>query len=123
MLFERAALSKNPESVIASELAQLRDGHMTPDLVFRDPYLLDLLDLKGACTNSASSLSGLRAGAAAGSSSASRSSLVRCSQSSKSARAVAGRTSRPSWCRTLSPFEGCLQHTSTVGENGLNARV
>ncbi len=48
MLYQRTALSKKPKAVIASEIAQLRDGHMTPDLVFRDPYLLDLLGLKGA---------------------------------------------------------------------------
>ena len=48
MLFQRTALSRKPKSVIASEIGQLRDGHMTPDLVFRDPYLLDLLGLKGA---------------------------------------------------------------------------
>ena len=36
------------ESVIAAETARLRDGQMTPDLVFRDPYLLDLLGLTGA---------------------------------------------------------------------------
>jgi predicted nuclease of restriction endonuclease-like (RecB) superfamily len=48
LLFQRTALSKRPKSVIAKELAQLRDGTMSPDLVFRDPYLLDLLDLKGA---------------------------------------------------------------------------
>jgi len=48
MLFQRTALSRKPKSVIAAELAQLRNGHMTPDLVFRDPYLLDLLGLAGA---------------------------------------------------------------------------
>jgi predicted nuclease of restriction endonuclease-like (RecB) superfamily len=48
MLFQRTALSRKPKAVIASEIGQLRDGHMTPDLVFRDPYLLDLLGLKGA---------------------------------------------------------------------------
>ncbi len=48
MLFQRTALSKKPKTVIASELAQLRDGHMSPDIVFRDPYLLDLLGLTGA---------------------------------------------------------------------------
>jgi len=48
MLFERTALSKKPESVISTEIARLRDGHMSPDLVFRDPYLLDLLGLTGA---------------------------------------------------------------------------
>jgi hypothetical protein len=48
MLFERTALSRKPESVISAEIARLRDGQMTPDIVFRDPYLLDLLGLMGA---------------------------------------------------------------------------
>ena len=48
MLFQRTALSKNTEAVISSEIAQLRDGRMTPDAVFRDPYILDFLGLKGA---------------------------------------------------------------------------
>lgn len=48
MLFERTALSKNSEEVVRQELATLRDGRMTPDLVFRDPYLLDFLGLSGA---------------------------------------------------------------------------
>ena len=49
MLFERTALSKNSEELIRQELATLRDdGRMTPDLVFRDPYLLDFLGLSGA---------------------------------------------------------------------------
>jgi predicted nuclease of restriction endonuclease-like (RecB) superfamily len=48
MLYQRTALSKKPEAVISAEIAKLRDGQMTPDLVFRDPYLLDLLGLTGA---------------------------------------------------------------------------
>lgn len=48
MLFERTALSKNSEEVVRQELATLRDGRMTPDMVFRDPYLLDFLGLSGA---------------------------------------------------------------------------
>jgi predicted nuclease of restriction endonuclease-like (RecB) superfamily len=48
MLFERTALSKNSKEVISSEIANLRDGRMTPDAVFRDPYFLDFLGLKGA---------------------------------------------------------------------------
>ena len=48
MLFERTALSKNSADVVQRELASLRDGRMTPDLVFRDPYLLDFLGLSGA---------------------------------------------------------------------------
>jgi predicted nuclease of restriction endonuclease-like (RecB) superfamily len=48
MLFERTALSKRPKAVVAAEIAKLRDGQMTPDLVFRDPYFLELLGLRGA---------------------------------------------------------------------------
>lgn len=48
MLYQRTALSKKPESVISAEIGKLRDGQMSPDTVFRDPYLLDLLGLKGA---------------------------------------------------------------------------
>lgn len=48
MLFERTALSKSSEEVVRKELATLRDGRMTPDLVFRDPYLLDFLGLSVA---------------------------------------------------------------------------
>jgi predicted nuclease of restriction endonuclease-like (RecB) superfamily len=48
MLFQRTALSKKPQAVIAAEIDRLRDGQMSPDIVFRDPYLLDLLGLKGA---------------------------------------------------------------------------
>ena len=46
MLYERTALSKKPEELAKSELAALRDeDRMTPDLVFRDHYLLDFLGL------------------------------------------------------------------------------
>ena len=48
MLYERTALSKKPDTVISAEIAKLRDGQMSPDLVFRDPYLLDLLGLQAA---------------------------------------------------------------------------
>ena len=49
MLFERTALSKKPEKLAAIELKALREeDKLTPDLVFRDPYLLDFLGLKGA---------------------------------------------------------------------------
>ena len=48
MLYQRTALSRKPEAVISAEIAKLRDGQMSPDTVFRDPYLLDLLGLKGA---------------------------------------------------------------------------
>lgn len=48
MLFQRTAVSKRPKAVISAEIDKLRDGRMSPDTVFRDPYLLDLLGLKGA---------------------------------------------------------------------------
>lgn len=45
-LFLRSAIAKRPEGVIARELSHLREGgQMTPDLVFRDPYMLDFLGL------------------------------------------------------------------------------
>jgi len=47
MLFERTALSKKPDKLIRQELEALRaEDRLTPDLVFRDPYLLDFLGLK-----------------------------------------------------------------------------
>lgn len=49
MLYERMALSKKPSQVIENELQALREtDRLTPDLVFRDPYLLDFLGLAGA---------------------------------------------------------------------------
>jgi predicted nuclease of restriction endonuclease-like (RecB) superfamily len=47
MLFQRTALSRNTKAVISAELTGLREGRMTPDIVFRDPYFLDFLGLKG----------------------------------------------------------------------------
>ena len=45
-LYLRSAVAKKPEGVIAKELSHLREGgQMTPDLVFRDPYMLDFLGL------------------------------------------------------------------------------
>ena len=47
MLFERTALSKKPAKLMAMELKKLREeDKLSPDLVFRDPYLLDFLQLK-----------------------------------------------------------------------------
>lgn len=46
MLYERTALSKKPELVAQAELELLRkDDQLTPDLVFRDPYVLEFLNL------------------------------------------------------------------------------
>jgi predicted nuclease of restriction endonuclease-like (RecB) superfamily len=47
MLFERTALSRKPSKLAEMELNQLREADkITPDLVFRDPYILDFLGLK-----------------------------------------------------------------------------
>ena len=48
MLYQRTALSKNSKEVISAELGGLRAGRVTPDTVFRSPYFLDFLGLKGA---------------------------------------------------------------------------
>jgi predicted nuclease of restriction endonuclease-like (RecB) superfamily len=47
MLYQRTALSKQPQALIEAEIDRLREGQMSPDTVFRDPYLLDLLGLQG----------------------------------------------------------------------------
>ena len=45
-LFERTAISKKPEETIRQDLQALRnEGRFSPDLAFRDPYLLDFLGL------------------------------------------------------------------------------
>jgi len=47
MLFERTAISRKPDKLIAQELKELRqEDKLTPDIVFRDPYLLDFLGLR-----------------------------------------------------------------------------
>lgn len=47
MLFERTALSRQPQELLATELAQLRStGDLTPTLLLKDPYVLDFLGLK-----------------------------------------------------------------------------
>jgi predicted nuclease of restriction endonuclease-like (RecB) superfamily len=46
MLYERTALSRKPAQLIERELNDLRDAErITPDLLMRDPYLLDFLGL------------------------------------------------------------------------------
>lgn len=46
MLYERTALSKKPELVVKAELETLRKkDQLTPDLVFKDPYVLEFLNL------------------------------------------------------------------------------
>ncbi|MDA3793081.1 MAG: PDDEXK nuclease domain-containing protein [Elusimicrobia bacterium] len=46
MFYERTALSKLPEKTIEKQLQELKSkDKMTPELVFRDPYVLDFLGL------------------------------------------------------------------------------
>jgi predicted nuclease of restriction endonuclease-like (RecB) superfamily len=45
-LYLRTAIAREPENVVRAEIDHLRaGGQMTPDLVFRDPYMLDFLGL------------------------------------------------------------------------------
>jgi predicted nuclease of restriction endonuclease-like (RecB) superfamily len=47
MLYERTTLSKKPAKLIEQDLQALRaEDRFTPDLVFRDPYVLDFLGLR-----------------------------------------------------------------------------
>lgn len=42
LLFERTAISRKPEETIQGDLARLRqEGQMSPEMAFRDPYVLD----------------------------------------------------------------------------------
>lgn len=46
MLFERSALSRNPDDVVRSELSKVKSARqLSPDLVLKDPYILDFLGL------------------------------------------------------------------------------
>jgi predicted nuclease of restriction endonuclease-like (RecB) superfamily len=46
-LFERTALSKKPEETIRADLEQLRQTKkVTPEILLKDPYILDFLGLK-----------------------------------------------------------------------------
>ena len=47
MMYKRTGLSKKPALLIEQELAALRtEDRLTPDLVFKDPYVLDFLGLR-----------------------------------------------------------------------------
>lgn len=53
MLFERTAISKKPENLISKEIDLLKSrGSVTPELVFKDPYVLDFLGLKDTYSES-----------------------------------------------------------------------
>src|SRR5262249_9070409 len=44
MLYERTALSRKPERVVEAQLAALRaEDRITPEMVLKDPYVLDFL--------------------------------------------------------------------------------
>ncbi len=46
MLYERTALSRKPDKLIEHEIKTLlKQDKLTPDLVFKDPYFLDFLNL------------------------------------------------------------------------------
>lgn len=47
LLFERSALSRQPDELLATELAALRaQGQLSPAMVLKDPYILDFLGLQ-----------------------------------------------------------------------------
>lgn len=51
MLYERTALSRKPEETIRNDLAVLRDEKkVSPELLLRDPYILDFLELNDRYT-------------------------------------------------------------------------
>ena len=51
MLYERTALSRKPEETIRSDLTRLREEQtLSPDLLLRDPYVLDFLELSDRYT-------------------------------------------------------------------------
>lgn len=51
MLFERTAISKKPDLTIKNDLQLLQnENKMTTNLFFRDPYVLDFLELKDTCS-------------------------------------------------------------------------
>lgn len=45
MLYERTALSRQPEPLIKEELETLKRGEVTPNMLLKDPYVLDFLGL------------------------------------------------------------------------------
>ncbi len=45
MLYERTALSKKTDELISYELDKLNEGVVTPNIILKDPYVLDFLEL------------------------------------------------------------------------------
>lgn len=46
MLFERTAISKKPDELIKHEIQALAEGNIQANILLKDPYILDFLDLK-----------------------------------------------------------------------------
>ena len=45
-LYERTALSKNSDELIEYEIDKLHCGEVSPNIILKDPYILDFLELK-----------------------------------------------------------------------------
>lgn len=46
MLYERTALSKKPEDIIKSEMENIKNDKYPKDIILKDPYILDFLELE-----------------------------------------------------------------------------
>ncbi|MDQ7061029.1 MAG: PDDEXK nuclease domain-containing protein [Sulfurimonas sp.] len=44
-LYERTALSKKPDELISYEIEKLHEGVVSPNMILKDPYVLDFLEL------------------------------------------------------------------------------
>ncbi len=44
-LYERTALSKKPDELIEYEIEKLHGGEVSPNIILKDPYILDFLEL------------------------------------------------------------------------------
>lgn len=45
MLYERTALSKKPDELISYEIEKLKEGVVSANMILKDPYILDFLEL------------------------------------------------------------------------------
>jgi hypothetical protein len=45
MLYERTVLSKKPDELISYEIEKLKEGVVTSNIILKDPYILDFLEL------------------------------------------------------------------------------
>ncbi|MEA2017880.1 MAG: PDDEXK nuclease domain-containing protein [Campylobacterota bacterium] len=44
-LYERTIISKKPDELISYELDKIKEGEVTPNIILKDPYILDFLEL------------------------------------------------------------------------------